>query len=329
MTLIHGHRVCRCRRCIGHVVGTPAGPIQGRKVTDKEYSEHYKQTMLEERRTRRRYAIFCCCCIVNFIHPLRRSRRESANQRNLDEVRRLRKELEERTRAFRPPIQLSFRIPPHHNSPVPSLEMPDDPNDLLEQRSLALRNDAVNHPMIEFERWIVTSSGRLSKFSSARDAELHAAAADLQLQLGLQTRALRNLTRENWYRQREQAAAEFEIAKLRKPAQSVEFDCGESLSRALGYATGLRTLGSPVHTEECNPQDDRPPDSVVVPPRGVFARDVRSVDIRELHRSSLVRNYHQLVRFIGKDEDTHRASSAHSPALRRPFRRGYVGSSRQ
>ena len=75
---MHGHKVWRCRRCIGHAVGTPAGPIQGRKVTDKEGSEHYKQTMLEERRTRCQYAIFCCC-IVNVIYPLRRSRRESAN----------------------------------------------------------------------------------------------------------------------------------------------------------------------------------------------------------------------------------------------------------
>jgi len=256
MTLIHGHRICHCRRCIGHVVGTPAGPIQGRRVTDKEYNEHDKQTRLEGRRVQRRYVVPCYrCYVVNVIYSLGSSRRESVNQRNLDEVLRLGKELEERARVFRPPVQLSFRVPPHHDSPEPSVETPDDPSDLVEQRTLALRNDAVNRPVIKFEKWVVATSGKLSKFSSARDAELHAAASALQLRLGLQAQALRNLTRQNWYCQREKAAAEFEVARMRRPARSVEFDCGMSLSRIPGFATQLRTLGSPICAEERNPQD--------------------------------------------------------------------------
>ena len=157
------------------------------------------------------------------------SRLESVNQRNLNEILRLGKELEERANTFRSPIQLSFRFPPRHDSPEPPVAMPDDANDLLEQRTLALRNDVVNRPVIEFEKWIMSSSGKLSNFLSSRDAELRTAASDLQLQLGLQAQALRDLTRQNWYHQREQATTEFEVAKLKKPTRSLEFDCSTSI----------------------------------------------------------------------------------------------------
>jgi len=133
--------------------------------------------------------------------------------------------------------------------------MSEDPNDLMEQRTLALRNDAMNYPVTGFNKWITASSGKLSKFSSMDDAEVRAAASDLQSRLESQARALRNLTRKIWYRQREQAAAEFEVARLRKPVRSVEFDCSASLSHIPGYATQLRPLGRPVCAEERNHQD--------------------------------------------------------------------------
>ena len=175
------------------------------------------------------------CSVTGMAHSLGFSFRKSANQRNLDEVRLLKKELEKRTRSFRPPIQLSFRFPPHHDSPEPLAGKPEDPNNLLEQRTLALRDDAVNRPIVEFEKWIKSSSGKLSRVSPAHDEELDATTSDLQLQLESQSEALRNLIRQNWYHQRERAVAEFEIAKLKRPTRSVVFDCSESSDDVLGY----------------------------------------------------------------------------------------------
>ena len=53
MTLIHGHRICQCWRCVGHIVDTPAGPLKGRRVTRGEYSQHEKQGRFEERQASR------------------------------------------------------------------------------------------------------------------------------------------------------------------------------------------------------------------------------------------------------------------------------------
>ena len=223
MTLIHGHRICQCRRCIGHVVNTPAGPLKGKYLTRGEYGEHERWGRFEERRASHRYVVYNVLS-TSLMRPSRTDR-ESTSQRNLNEIAKLRKELEERARSFRAPVGLSFRFPPLNDSPEPPAEPSDDVNDILEQRTLSLRNHSANLPVIELEKWITTSIGRLSKFLSAKDAELRNAASDLHLDFGLQARALRNLVRQEWYQQRELAVAQSTVAMLRKPVRSAEFDC--------------------------------------------------------------------------------------------------------
>lgn len=114
------------------------------------------------------------------IYLARSSRRDSISQRSLDEIRLLSKELEQKIRVFRPPIQLSFRFPPCHDSLEPPYEKPDDPNDLLEQRTLALRGDAINSPVADFQKWITASNRKLQRLP-ARDVELRAGISDLQV----------------------------------------------------------------------------------------------------------------------------------------------------
>lgn len=223
MTLIHGHRICQCRRCIGHVVDTPAGPLKGKRLTRGEYSEHERQGRFEGRRASRRY-VACYTLPTSLIEPSR-TNRESAGRRNLNEVVNLRKELEERICSFEAPMRLSFRFPPLSDSPDPPTEPSGDVNDILEQRTLSLRNHSMNLPITEFDKWITTSIGKLSKFSSAKDVELRNVASDLLLDLGLQAQALRDTVRQEWYRQRELAVAQSSVAVLRKPVRSVEFDC--------------------------------------------------------------------------------------------------------
>ena len=225
MTLIHGHRICQCRRCIGHVVDTPAGQLKGKRLTRGEHGEHERQRRFEERRTLHRYVVPYVLSKSTSLMGPSRTNRESASRRNLGEVTRLRKELGERACSFRPPVRLVFKFLPLHDSPEPPVEPPGDVNDLLEHRTLSLRNHSANLPVIEFEKWITTSIGRLSKFSSAKDTELRDAASDLYFELELQARTLRNLVRQEWYRQRDLAVAQSNVATLRKPVRSTEFDC--------------------------------------------------------------------------------------------------------
>ena len=252
MTLIHGHRICQCRRCVGHVVDTPAGPLKGKRLTRGEYSEHERWGRFEERRASHWYVDFNV-----LLAPLMRPSREnrgSTSRRNLNEVAKLREELEERARSFRAPVGLSFRFPPLSDSPEPPVEPSGDVNDILEQRTLSLRNHSTNLPVIELEKWITTSTGRLSKFSSAKDVELRNAASDLHLDLGLQARTLRNLVRQEWYRQRELAVAQSSVAMLRKPARSAEFDCC-AFWFAFPTTNPLITHDSVILSKEHNPQD--------------------------------------------------------------------------
>lgn len=122
-------------------------------------------------------------------------------------------------------MQLFFRFPPLEDSPEPPLEKSGDPNDLLERRTLWLSNNTANIPVIEFEKWITTSVGRLPKFFAAKDEELRTAASDLQLNLEFHAQALRNQVRGEWYRQRELVIAQSSMAMLRKPVRASEFDC--------------------------------------------------------------------------------------------------------
>jgi hypothetical protein len=223
MTLIHGHRICQCRRCIGHVVDMPGGPIKGRRVTRGEYSQHEKRGRFEEKCASNRYVTrrLSSMSLIGFS----RTNRGSASRRNLNEISQLEKELEQRAHSFCAPTKLSFTFPPVKDSPEPPLEKSSDPNDLLEHRTLSLRNHSANLPVIEFEKWIATSIGRLSKFLSAKDSELRTAASDLHLKLELQAQVLRKLVRQEWYRQRELAVAQSSVAMLRKPVRSAEVDC--------------------------------------------------------------------------------------------------------
>lgn len=151
------------------------------------------------------------------------------------------KELEQRASAFRPPTQLFFNFPPVEGSPEPPLEKPGDANDLLEHRTLCLRNHTANSQVIEFEKWIAASIGRLSKFSAAKDAGLRTAASNLHSKLELQAKSLRNHVIQEWYRQKELAVAQSSIAMLRKPVRAAEFDCCVSL-RNSGIAPAERLL---------------------------------------------------------------------------------------
>ena len=252
-----------------------------------------------------------------------RENRGSTSRRNLNELAELRKELEERARSFHAPVGLSFRFPPLSDSPEPPVEPSGDVNDILEQRTLSLRNQSANLPVIELEKWITTSIGRLSKFSSAKDTELRDAASDLHLDLGLQARTLRNLVRQEWYRQRELAVAQSSVAMLRKPVRSAEFDCC-AFWFALPTANPLITHDSVIFSKEHNPQDVQSLNFVGLSTGGFLTGDMRTIDLGMFCRPPVAGTHHQLVQLFDIGQQARTRQKTHSVVLRRSLDSRYL-----
>lgn len=152
---------------------------------------------------------------------------------NLSEILRLGKELEDRISDFRTPRCIHFAFPPGLDSFDPPASPSDDPNDLLNP---LLRDHPENRPITEFKSWIAATLGRLSKFVTCEDAPVQVVVSTLQSRLELQARDIYNLIRQEWLRQKGDSQFYEKVTILKKPRNSLTYDCCECLLTTL---TGL------------------------------------------------------------------------------------------